>query len=212
MTRFRVGPMVWVFGALFVVVTVLVAHHATRHLDQSVYDWLTPTGSWNQTHQLVSDVPDWTAPHFQLVAFGIFVLVLVRRRRSLTPILVAGLLVGLAAFLVLAVKRMVPAVDTGGHLSGAGSYPSGHMAMTVATVGGVLLLLTAKTRWWQWLLVSLVPFAMACCLLYGAIHWTSDVIGGALLGATVVALVAGVPDRAGVKQVPARERSDAPAR
>ena len=84
MTRFRVGPMVWVFGALFVVVTVLVADHATRHLDQSVYDWLTPTGSWNQTHQLVSDVPDWTAPHFQLVAFGIFVLVLARRRRSTT--------------------------------------------------------------------------------------------------------------------------------
>ena len=148
-TGFRVRPAAWVFGALFLVVTVLVAGHATRDLDWSVNSWLTPVGSWNQTHQLVSDIPDWAAPHFQLVAFGLFVLVLAGRRRSWTPVFVAGLLVFVTSFLVLAVKRIVPVEDTGGPLSGAGSYPSGHMAMTVATVGGVLILLVARTRWWQ---------------------------------------------------------------
>jgi len=203
--------MVWVFGTLFLVVTLLVAEHATHGLDTGVYDWLTPTGSWNETHQLVSDIPDWTAPQFQLVAFVIFVVLLARRRGSRTPLVVGGLLVVVTAFLVLGVKRVVPRPDTGGHLTDAGSYPSGHMALTVAMVGGVLILLVAQTRWWHWVLVALAPTIMACCLLYGAIHWTSDVVGGALLGATVVALACGVPGRTGVTPARAEELSRAPA-
>jgi undecaprenyl-diphosphatase len=203
--------MVWVFGTLFLVMTVLVAGHTTHGLDTTVYNWLTPVGSWNDTHQLVSDIPDWTAPQFQLVAFGIFVLVLARRRGSFTPLVVAGLLVVLTAFLVLGLKRVVPRPDTGGHLTEAGSYPSGHMALTVAMVGGVLILLVPRTRWWHWALVALAPLAMACCLLYGGIHWTSDVVGGALLGATVVALACGIPGRAGVTPVRTEVPSEAAA-
>lgn len=211
MSRLRVGPMVWVFGTLFLIVTALVASDSTHRLDTAVNDWLTPEGSWNDTHQLVSDIPDWTAPQFQLVAFAVFVLVLARRRRSRIPLVVGGLLVVVTAFFVLGVKRVVPRPDTGGHLTDAGSYPSGHMALTVAMVGGVLILLVARTRWWHWALVALAPIGMACCLLYGAIHWTSDVVGGALLGATVVALACGVPDRAGVTRTPEEELSRAPA-
>jgi len=211
MRRFRVGPMVWVFGTLFLAMTVLVTAHVTHGLDTAVYDWLTPTGSWNETHELVSDIPDWTAPQFQLVAFAVFVLVLARRRASFTPLVVAGLLVVVTALLVLGVKRVVPRPDTGGHLTDAGSYPSGHMALTVAIVGGVLILLVPRTRWWHWVLLSLVPLGMACCLLYGAIHWTSDVLGGALLGATVVALACGVPGRAGVTPARAEVPSGAAA-
>jgi len=203
--------MVWVFGALFLVVTALVAAGATHRLDTAVNDWLVPVGSWNDKHQLASDIPDWTAPHFQVVAFGLFVLALAWRRRSRTPVVVAGLLIGGTTVAVLCLKRVVPRVDTGGHLTGAGSYPSGHLAITVATVGGVLILLVARTHWWQWALVALAPLGMAGCILYGSIHWTSDVVGGALLGATAVALACGILDRAGVTPARVEVRSGAPA-
>jgi membrane-associated phospholipid phosphatase len=211
MTRPRVGPMVWVFGGLFLLVTALVAGHVTHRLDTAVYDQLTPVGSWNETHQLVSDIPDWTAPQFLLVAFAVFVAVLARRRHSRTPLVVGGLLVVVTSILVVVVKRVVARPDTGGHLTDAGSYPSGHMALTVAMVGGVLILLVVRPRWWQWALVALVSIGMAGCLLYGAIHWTSDVVGGSLLGATVLALACGVPGRAGVTSTREEARSRAPA-
>jgi membrane-associated phospholipid phosphatase len=81
---------------------------------------------------------------------------------------------------------------------GGGSFPSGHMTIVVVTIGGVLLLALPRTRWWQWVAVSPVWVGMAGCLLYGDIHWGTDVIGGALLAWALLGVTAAVPDRTGV--------------
>ncbi len=212
MRELRVRPAAPVAAVLFAVLTVLVATHVTEHLDTVVLDWLVPVGSWNDTHQLFSDIPDWTAPQFQLVVFFPLVALIALRRRSWTPLVVAFLLLFLTAVPELAVKHVVPRVDTGGHNAAGGSFPSGHMAITVMTVGGLLILFVARTRWWQWVLVSLLPLGMAFCLLYGAIHWLTDCVGGALLGVVALGIAAGVPGRAGVSGARAADAAPRPVR
>ena len=98
---------------------------------------------------------------------------------------------------VLGTKHVIARPDTGGHLGG-GSFPSGHMTIAVVTVGGVLLLALPRTRWWQWVAVSPVWLGMAGCLLYGDIHWVTDVLGGALLAWALLGVAAVIPDRTGV--------------
>jgi len=197
-TSIRIGPAAPVAAALLVVLTVLVATHVTDGFDRAVEQQLVP--SWNQSHQVISDIPDYIAPKVEVVLFAVFVGVLSLLRRSWIPLLVGGLLAGSTVVAVLAVKRIVPRVDTGQHISGAGSFPSGHMATTVMTVGGLLILLVPRTTWWQWLLVALIALGMAVCLLYGDIHWTTDILGGALLGCVMLGLACAIPGRTGLTE------------
>lgn len=82
-----------------------------------------------------------------------------------------------------------------GTATGASSYPSGHMTRTVLTYG-LLAFIVYRMSERRWVRLAAVPAALVLCLLmavdrlYLGVHWESDVLGGALLGA--VALAAGV--------------------
>lgn len=85
--------------------------------------------------------------------------------------------------------------DLLGQATGASSFPSGHMTRAVLTYG-LLAFVVFRMAERRWVRRAAVPVALALCLLmavdrlYLGVHWESDVVGGALLGA--LALAAGV--------------------
>ncbi|BAU33362.1 PAP2 family protein [Microcella alkaliphila] len=81
--------------------------------------------------------------------------------------------------------------------SDEGSFPSGHVA-NAATIAVVLALVFGleRSRWWVWVVGAAYIVAMALARTYLGVHWVTDTIGGALLGAGVaVMLWAPIADR-----------------
>ena len=64
-----------------------------------------------------------------------------------------------------------------------------YLLAAVVCLGGCLLLLTPRTRWWQWVLVALVGGSMGTALVFTAAHWFTDVLAGFILGLAWLALV-----------------------
>ncbi|MFL6078060.1 MAG: phosphatase PAP2 family protein [Mycobacteriales bacterium] len=133
-----------------------------------------------------------TAP----IVLAVTVLVAVRRR-SWRPLLVTGvtlgtLWVGGQLFKALT-GRTAPA---SGHdrllVSGAESYPSGHVANAVVSIGLIVLLLTGRrlgVRSWWWA----VPAVTGTAVVLLDFHWVTDVLAGALVGALVLQLPYSLP-------------------
>ena len=73
------------------------------------------------------------------------------------------------------------------------AYPSGHLANLV-----VLLVIVALVvrRPWCWAVAATLAAAMAASRTYLGVHWLSDTIGGALLGAGIALLAWAVVPRA----------------
>lgn len=67
-----------------------------------------------------------------------------------------------------------------------GSFPSGHVA-NAASIAVALALVLART--WVWFAGAAYVVLMALSRTYLGVHWLSDTIGGALVGAAVAVLV-----------------------
>ena len=67
-----------------------------------------------------------------------------------------------------------------------GSFPSGHVA-NAATIAVALAIIFART--WVWVAGAAYVAAMAWSRTYLGVHWLSDTIGGALIGAGVAVIV-----------------------
>lgn len=81
--------------------------------------------------------------------------------------------------------------------SDEGSFPSGHVAnaATIAVVLGLVFGLTQGRRW-VWVAGLAYVVAMALARTYLGVHWVTDTIGGAILGAAVaVVLWAPIADK-----------------
>lgn len=93
-------------------------------------------------------------------------------------------------------------------VAGGYAWPSGH-ASTAALAAGVLIVLaTPATRRW------LVPVVVSAALLVGAtrvllgVHWTSDVVAGWLLAASVVLAAVAIAPPYGGRETGDASRSD----
>jgi membrane-associated phospholipid phosphatase len=97
----------------------------------------------------------------------------------------------LTAGLTLALKLLLERADPKGeHTSLGGSFPSGHSAVVLVCLGTGAMLVSCPTRWWQRLGVALVSAASALAMMFVALHWLTDIVGGVLVAGTVLGLIA----------------------
>ena len=149
---------------------------------------------WIQVHLrcgFLDAVLPWisgTADHGEVWILLAAVLLLLRRQRRYGAAVACGLVLDLVACnLVLKplIGRVRPfAVNPDVVLliapPGDASFPSGH---TAASFAAVFALKTAGSPLWKPALALAVVIALSRLYLY--VHWPSDVLGGALLGAAV---------------------------
>lgn len=128
----------------------------------------------------------------RVAVFGVVVWLFYRRRRRLAWWAIATMAAGgaLGALLKLLVGRNRPDfLDPVARATGY-SFPSGH-ALNVTLAAGVLLLiflpLRHRYRAWLWAAAVAAVVGTGFCRIALGVHWTSDVVGGWILGIAVVA-------------------------
>lgn len=181
-------------GGMYAVLTVLVATGLADPLDASARQYFRPDDVWGAIQLRADVVVEGLRPTRVALALPVVAGVTAAVRRSWRPLWVA-LLVGVTSVgLVLLSQLVVARPDTHGVVgTHGGSYPSGHVAILLAVLGGCLLVVET-TAWW-WAVVVLLDLLMGWCLMLQAAHWLTDVVGGALLGTCVLATVAFVSAR-----------------
>lgn len=178
---------------------LLVVREAPGSLDQEwMDDLLEERGPWWDVPALLLD---WIGGHvvgIVIVPVAMVIWLLALRRPwaagfSLVAAIVSAAVVQLLKTLFDRARPELMLVA-----SDEGSFPSGHVAnaATIAVVVALVFGLGSDRRWWIWLVALGYVVAMALSRTYLGVHWLTDTIGGALIGAGIaVALWAPIADR-----------------
>ncbi len=182
---------------LLVALTAAVAAGLTDSLDVSAREHFRPDLVWGQDQQRASHVVSWLSPDRMVLLLAIGSAVVSAWRLTLWPLIQAACVVAATGGAVLVLKFLVDRADPRGeHTSLGGSFPSGHSAVLLACVATGAMLVSCPTRWWQRAGCLLLEAVLAIAMLYVALHWLADIVGGGLVAGVVLgleALVAG-PD------------------
>jgi undecaprenyl-diphosphatase len=125
-----------------------------------------------------------------------------RRWRPRVAVLAAAVLAGVALEVLLkhvvdhpgpSPARTVLILAFGGQLAESGSYPSGHLLRGMALAVGTALLVPRRHRAAALAAAAVYTAAVAWSRVYLNEHWTSDVLGGLLVGQAAAVAVAAVP-------------------
>ena len=182
-----------VAATAFVVLAVLVATHATQDLDVAARNHFRPHDVWGTTQMRVDVIVEGLKPSKMLPLLALVAVVACVRARSWRPAAYAALLGGVTGALTMLTKVIVERPDPHQDMTAVGgSFPSGHTVTVLVCLGGAILLVQELPRWWEWAVVGLVGVAMGLSLLLQAAHWFTDVLGGLLLGLTVLAAAVGL--------------------
>lgn len=102
--------------------------------------------------------------------------------------------IAIAEVVVTVMKAAIdrPRPPTSLEVAGQAAFPSGHVAAIAVTVVTLLLLLAPprRARWW-WLAGGVAIALMAAGRVYLRVHWSSDAVMGALVGAAAAVLAVG---------------------
>ena len=184
----------WAVLAAFLALTLLVAFDrtgVTRELDRPVDRWVVDhrAAGWTTFFRAATNLGNpGLAFVLGIVLAGIAA---VRSRRVALLIALVACARPLASLLVKdGVGRPRPRLS---HLVAASgdSFPSGHVLAATVVWGCVPLVALAwgtargvvRTLW---ALAALLVVVVACSRVYLGVHWLTDVIGGALLGALLL--------------------------
>jgi membrane-associated phospholipid phosphatase len=202
------------FVVLFAALTALVATGVAQPLDDRLVQYFRPDDVWGERQIRYSPWMHRMRPPLMFALLAGSCLVVSVWRRSWRPAVLGLALGATSAALVFLVKLAVERPDPHGDVPQfGGSYPSGHMVAVLVCLGGCLLVLGPRTRWWWWALPAAAAGLMTAALLLSAAHWTSDVVGGALLALVLLTGASRWPWRAragGTRGTVARVGASAP--
>jgi len=188
-------------GLGFLLVDVLLPFDGLGRADEHVNRWLAAhrDSTLNDGSYVGSMIGD--IPVLPIVVALTAIALMVRRRWRIAAFVVAAILVEAATYRVasLIVHRERPGVPRLDHLPANQSFPSGHVAASLAVYGGLALLVTSATRDRSrgvaiaaWVLALLLVAVVASSRMYRGMHHPLDVASGLLIGsgAIVVAVLA----------------------
>jgi membrane-associated phospholipid phosphatase len=142
----------------------------------------------------------------------------VKRYWRLAALFLAAILVEVTAYraIVELVPRERPAVDRLESLPLLHSYPSGHVAASIAVYGALALVLAAYVRDSPWRYAAYavgvgMPLFVAASRMYRGMHNPTDALAGVLMGCLAVALAVFVSRVVGVAVERRERRPERPA-
>lgn len=141
--------------------------------------------------QLLARIGDMYGILALVIPWGLWLLA--RRHLAALIHIAAGL--GAIALLNTLGKAIIgrPRPDTPDYLTGSLAYPSAHASSAVVLYGLAAAFLAQglphQRRFWAYWVAIALTLPMALSRLIIGVHWLSDLIGGALLGLVVCALV-----------------------
>jgi membrane-associated phospholipid phosphatase len=190
------------FGAL-TALAVCVHLRLLNTFDSMAREWARPHGVWGPAQELADVVVEGLRPTVVAGLLTGFTVICCLRRRSLRAAVIVSCVSVATVAMTAAMKAAVGRPDPHGLVGpDGGSFPSGHTIAVMVSLGLVVLLIP-RGRQWIWLLTALGGCLMSACLFIQAAHWLTDIIGGALLACSVLAVAAGfrfvplVPQSAG---------------
>ncbi|MFC5729975.1 MULTISPECIES: phosphatase PAP2 family protein [Nocardioides] len=183
--RLVAAPVLWLVAVTsLAVLSALVSAGRTAGFDDSAREWFWPSGEWGWQQRVCDVVVEGLQPRVSVVLLLVGGALAARSFRSLWPLLLTGVAVVLLIAGLWVLRSAVTRVDMHGV---DGSYPSGHEASIVVTAG--TLVLVARWHGTSWRTVGGVgatALVMGVALLVTGTHWSTDVVGGALLGLSVL--------------------------
>jgi membrane-associated phospholipid phosphatase len=179
----------------FLLVDVLVPIHAIGHNDEAVNTWFAShrDGTRNDLSFVGSSIGDIPVLPV-LVTIEVLVAAFLRRWR-IAGFVLGAILIEVATYRIasLIVHRVRPTVPRLDHLPVNQSFPSGHVAASVAVYVAFALLVSSRfpQRWVHivaWTIAVLLPIVVATSRMYRGMHHPTDVACGALVGLAAVAI------------------------
>ena len=186
-------------GFGFLLVDGILSIGAIARADEHVNTWLAAhrTSALTEASSVGSEIGSgFVIPAVVAVVIVWFSL---RRLWRVAAFVLSAILVEVVSYRVatLLVHRDRPAVHRLEHLPVDASFPSGHVAASVAVYGGLALLLTSryKNPWLRtviWAVAVSLPVAVGMSRMYRGMHHPLDVLAGAAMGlaALLIALFA----------------------
>jgi membrane-associated phospholipid phosphatase len=184
-----------IVGLGFLLVDVLVPIHAIGHSDEAVNVWLAQhrTGSLNEASDIGSSIGD--VPVLPVVVAIVVIAAAIRRHWRIAGLVLGAILVEVATYRVasLIVHRHRPYVVRLDHLPVNQSFPSGHVAASVAVYGSLALVASAHVQRRAvavavWVLAILLPLLVGASRMYRGMHHPLDVTSGAIVGVLSIAV------------------------
>ena len=182
-------------AAGFVLTSYVVANHGVEKWDNDVNRWLAERRDSTLTD--LSWIGSTLAGGLVIpVVVGILVVAFLLRRKWLLAtftLFVIAVESGSYRATTLIVERDRPPVHRLEGLDPTASFPSGHIAATVALYGGLLLVLSSRIgRRWFSALALIVTLALVLFVgwarMYRGMHHLTDIAAGVLVGVLALAI------------------------
>jgi membrane-associated phospholipid phosphatase len=175
-------------ASAFAALAVAVHLGLLNAFDSIVREWVRPDDVWGTAQVRADIIVEGLRPVVLAGLLAAFALAYCIKRRSLKPGAFSGVVYAATVALTVATKWAIGRPDTHGLLANnGGSFPSGHVISVIVCLGLVALVALPKAGLWIWLVPAGGGTVMGICLVIQAAHWSTDVVGGALLATAVLA-------------------------